>query len=296
MKPISFIVSGLFLIQLGSTLQISQDLPAVTGTLITYENISSAFVDSRRIDIWLPPSYKSDTDNRYPVLYMHDGQNLFDPGNSFIGVDWGIDETMTRLIDEGIIREAIVVGIWNTHRRFFEYMPQRPIEELVREGLIDPTKEEFELPVSDRYLKFIVEELKPFVDGNYKTLSGRNDTFIMGSSMGGLISLYAVCEYPNVFGSAGCVSTHWPAARGIVIDYFRENIPVPGVHKFYFDYGTETIDSLYDPYQEQIDEIMVEAGYRNNIDWLTVKYDGDEHSERAWRRRVHIPIIFLIGM
>jgi predicted alpha/beta superfamily hydrolase len=231
MKPISAIVSGIFLVQLANTLHFSQNLPGVTGTLIQYESMPSAFVESRRIDIWLPPSYESDTDKRYPVLYMHDGQNLFDPATSYIGVDWGI-----------------------------------------------------------------VEELKPFVDGNYRTLPGRNDIFIMGSSMGGLISLYAVCEYPNVFGGAGCVSTHWPAGRGIVIDYFRKHVPVPGEHKFYFDYGTETIDSLYEPYQKQIDEIMLGAGYRNNIDWLTVKYEGDEHSERAWRRRVNIPIFFLISM
>ena len=105
-------------------------MPAgVTGTLKTVERFESRHVDPRRVDVWLPPSYGQDPERRYPVLYMHDGQNLFDPALSYIGVDWGLDEAITRLAAEGRVREAIVVGIWNTPKRFAEYMPAKAVTE-----------------------------------------------------------------------------------------------------------------------------------------------------------------------
>ena len=113
--------------------------------------------------------------------------------------------------------------------------------------------------------------------------------------MGALISIYAVCEYPDVFGGAGCVSTHWPVGEGYVLQYLQHHIPAPGEHKFYFDYGTETVDSLYETFQLKADVILREAGYTESVDWLTIKIEGHEHSERAWRERVHIPLEFLIG-
>ena len=106
-------------------------MPAgVTGTRARrIERFESRFVDARRVDVWLPPSYGKDPSRRYPVLYMHDGQNLFDPALSYIGVDWGLDEAITRLAAEGRVREAIVVGIWNTPKRFAEYMPAKAVTE-----------------------------------------------------------------------------------------------------------------------------------------------------------------------
>ena len=126
-------------------------------------------------------------------------------------------------------------------------------------------------------------------------MTGKNDTFTMGSSMGGLISLYAVCEYPDIFGGAGCVSTHWPIKGGIVLDYLENRLPPSGENKFYFDFGTETLDSLYEPFQIKADAIMYEAGYIENVNWLTKKFEGHEHSEHAWRKRVYVPLEFLIG-
>src|SRR5437764_14297436 len=122
---------------------------------------------------------------------MHDGQNLFDPQCSFIGVDWGIDEAMRDLIAAERAPGAIVVGIWNTRERSQEYMPQRALE------LFPVQRARRRSPLADSYLKFLVRELKPFLDEHYRTLPDREHTFIMGSSMGGLISIYAVCEYPD---------------------------------------------------------------------------------------------------
>ncbi len=270
--------------------------PGVTGTIETRERMTSRYVDPRRVDVWLPPSYGRDPTRRYPVLYMHDGQNLFDPALSYIGVDWGIDETLTRLAADGKLREAIVVGIWNTPKRFEEYMPARAVSE---SGLPDDWPDMAWMRkahiVSDDYLRFLVEELKPFVDANYRTLPGRGDTFTMGSSMGALIALYALTEYPGVFGGAGCVSIHWPLGDGLMIDYLARHLPARDTHRVYFDFGTETLDAAYEPYQRRADTMLRAAGWREGRDFLTRKYPGAEHSERAWRARAGVPLAFLLG-
>jgi predicted alpha/beta superfamily hydrolase len=267
----------------------------VTGTLERYEQFGSRYVLARNVDVWLPPSYaRGRGRRRYPVLYMHDGQNLFDPHTSFGGVDWDVDGAMTRLIAQGVLREAIVVGVWNTPRRVAEYMPRKAVPFSNTKDLKGVTVTSAEEIVSDEYLKFLVYELKPFVDSRYRTLRGRADTFIMGSSMGGLISAYAVCEYPRVFGGAGCVSTHWPAGGGAMVDYLKTHLPAPRAHKLYFDYGTETLDAAYEPFQRGADELLIRAGFTEGFDWVTRKFVGEEHSEKSWRKRVDIPLVFFL--
>ena len=267
----------------------------VTGTLERYALFGSKYVLPRNVDVWLPPGYAGARRARFPVLYMHDGQNLFDPRTSYAGVDWGVDETMTRLIQQGVLREAIVVGVWNTPRRVAEYMPRKAVGFSNTKDLKGvPATPEGEEIVSDEYLKFLVYELKPFMDSRYRTLRGPANTFVMGSSMGALISAYAVCEYPRVFGGAGCVSTHWPAADGAMIEYLKTHLPAPRAHKFYFDFGTETLDSAYAPYQMRADEVLLRAGYTEGFDLVTRKFEGEEHSEKAWRKRVDIPLVFFL--
>ncbi len=267
----------------------------VTGTLVDHPLFASDFVQPRNIQVWLPPGYASGA-ARYPVLYMHDGQNLFDPALSYTGVDWGVDETMTRLIAEGAVREAIVVGVWNTPKRFEEYMPRKAVGEGSRDSGVEGMA-----PIaggdllSDAYLGFLVDELKPFVDRRYRTLAGPQDTMIMGSSMGGLISLYALAEYPQVFSAAAGVSTHWPAGDGAVIDYLSTSLPGPGLHRVYFDYGTRGVDARYAPFQSRMDEVMRASGYRPGRQWTTHRFEGAEHSESAWRRRLHVPLLFLLS-
>jgi predicted alpha/beta superfamily hydrolase len=266
----------------------------ITGTLLRYADFPSAKVAARNVDVWLPPGYGADPSRRYPVLYMHDGQNLFDPATSYGGVDWAVDEVMTDLIGKGQVREAIVVGVWNSPKRVQEYMPQRAVigrKKLAVPGFDIDTRD----IVSDRYLAFLVEELKPFIDASYRTLPGRADTFVMGSSMGGLISQYAMSSYPEVYGGAGCVSTHWPAGDGIALDDFAAPLPDPATHRYWFDYGTATLDAQYEPYQLRADEILRRAGYVEGKNWITRKFEGAEHSEKAWRLRVDQPLVFLLG-
>jgi predicted alpha/beta superfamily hydrolase len=274
--------------------QVEAPPSGVLGTLNRHPSFASRFVDPRPVDIWLPPSYVTGT-GRFPVLYMHDGQNLFDPQLAFTGVAWGIDRAIVRLSSAGTAREAIVVGIWNTEKRVREYMPQKALEVPEASSL----KASFEQQqgsgaLSDRYLQFLVQELKPFVDGQYRTLPERDNTLVMGSSMGGLASLYALCEFPETFARAGCLSTHWPIGGEALIAYLRRALPLPGAHRLYFDYGTETADADYEPYQMQADAVLRAAGYREGVDWLTRRFPGAEHSERAWRARVHIPLQFLL--
>ncbi len=269
--------------------------PGITGTLLRYESMPSRHVTPRNVDVWLPPDYDADNGRRYPVLYMHDGQNLFDPATSYGGVDWGVDETMTRLIENGEIRPAIVVGIWNSPRRREEYMPQRAVRDRVRFNVPGSEDKAAADIISDRYLAFLVDELRPFIDTHFRTMTGRQDTYVMGSSMGGLVSQYAMSRYPDVYGGAGCVSTHWPAGDGIALEDFAAYLPDPATHRYYFDYGTATLDAGYEPYQRRADEILRRAGYIEGDNWITLRFEGAEHSERSWRLRVDRPLVFLIG-
>ncbi len=267
---------------------------SVTGNLIEHKSFASKYVPQRQVDVWLPSDY--DSKKRYAVLYMHDGQNCFDSATSYTRVDWGADETLSQLRAEGKIRDVIAVGIWNTPNRYGEYMPQKAYE-MLPQSTRDSMQARYPMArmASDNYLKFIVEELKPFIDSAYSTNPAPDATAIMGSSMGGLISLYAICEYPSVFGKAACLSTHFPAGNGIMIDYLKSHLPDPQSHTIYFDFGTETLDKDYEPFQQRADSVTLANGYTLGKNWLTKKFVGDDHSERSWRKRLHISMLFLFG-
>ena len=288
-----------------------KDLPTVTsGTIERIPLFPSIHISPRNIDIWLPEGY--DKKQQYAVLYMHDGQMLYDAATTWNKQEWGVDEVMGKLIGEGIVEPCIVVGVWNGgSSRHSDYFPQKPFESLpvaFRDSLVDQVKRNAETALfsttvqSDAYLRFLVQELKPYVDSHYSTLTDRAHTFVAGSSMGGLISMYALCEYPAVFGGAACLSTHWvgtfetennpiPAA---FIGYMKDHLPDPATHRLYFDYGTETLDALYEPFQLQVDSVMQEAGYSEE-NWQTLKFEGHDHSEKAWNKRLAIPLRFLLG-
>lgn len=280
---------------------IKAQLPeASTGELIRHADFESAFIEKRNIDVWLPEDYSDD--KKYAVVYMHDGQMLFDSKTTWNKQEWGVDEVFGKLIKEGKIRDCIVVGIWNSANRFAEYFPQRAWDGLSKTeqqkvlNEDDYTKQSYTQigPLADNYLRFIVQELKPFIDKEYSTLTCKANTFVMGSSMGGLISYYAISEYPGIFGGAACISTHWPAASGITLNYVDKNYPNPNTHKIYFDYGTATLDSLYEPYQLKVDAMMIRNGYIKGKHFETHKFEGEAHTETAWNNRLHIPIEFLL--
>jgi len=270
---------------------------AVTGTVVDHDDFPSEYVDNRNIEVWLPEGYESSTE-RYQVLYMHDGQNVFDPETSYNGNDWMVDEALTELIASGEVEGTIVVAIWNSGiTRFPEYMPQKPAEVMNSEPVREEVMKNSGKPIfSDDYLKFIVEEVKPFIDAEYRTKPEREHTSIMGSSMGGLISLYAIMEYPEVFGAAGCVSTHWivPNIGAEFVKHVEDNLPDPSTHKIYFDFGTVGLDADYEPDQTNVDKMMEAAGYVRGENWTTKKFEGHDHMEQYWAMRIQEPLKFIL--
>lgn len=286
----------------------AQEIKVSSGKVQRFENYKSKYIDSRNVDVWLPEGYCSS--DKYAVLYMHDGQMLFDSETTWNKQSWEIDEVAGKLIAENKTRKFIVVGIWsNGGKRHPEYFPQKPYESLTQTQKdtitaklqkAGRTKEVF-IPYSDLYLKFLVTELKPFIDKTFSTKTNQTNTFIAGSSMGGLISMYAICEYPKIFGGAACISTHWPGTFSTENNpipeafntYLRNNLPSPKTHKIYFDYGDQTLDTLYPPLQKVVDKIMIEKGFTAK-NWISNYFPGKDHSEASWRERIHIPLEFLL--
>jgi predicted alpha/beta superfamily hydrolase len=268
--------------------------PGLVGQIQRYDAFPSRFVRPRKIDVWLPPGYDPVGSERYAVLYMLDGQNLFNPKLSrYSHVDWGTDETLNRLVLKGKARPTIVVGIWSNRYRSLELMPKKALINLKQSTRAHWLKPEYNL--SDLFMQFLTGELKPMLDSTYNTFHNVKNTFIMGSSLGAITSLQAVCESPQVFGGAGCVSMPFLVGEGIMLSYLKTYLPVPGNHKFYFDFGTIGHDEGYEQFQKNADEIMLAKGYRPGVDWITQKFKGHDHSEVYWRERVHFPLEFLLG-
>jgi enterochelin esterase-like enzyme len=265
------------------------------------EAFPSKIVQPRTIEILMP--VKVHHDERFPVLYMMDGQNLFHPHPGWgggINQGWRVDEVLDSLFQAGSLGKVIVVGIYNLGAaRGAEYMPEKPHKQ-VKQRIRDTNHEWYKHykempPQSDAFLQFLVGELKPFIDSNYMTIPDRANTFVAGSSMGGLISAYAICEYPEIFGGAACLSTHWPPLEGVFVEYIKNNLPDPATHKIYFDHGTEGLDAEYRPYQLLVDAAMTTKGYQQDINWKTIEYKGAKHHEDDWYARLHVPLKFLIS-
>ena len=280
------------------------------GTLVDLGTVNSRHADPRRVTVWLPSSYRPGGP-RHAVLYMHDGQNLFDPETGFGGMEWKVDHTLERLIKERKVRPTIVVAVWNTPKRLREYVPAKAFDHLPP-AYMDRVRALYGgAPLSDGYLKFIVEELRPMIARRFRVRTDRSNTAIMGSSMGALISLYAINEYPAVFGGSGMVSTHWPLfvpAEGTkaITDseyeivsaaferYLAPALPRPGSHRLYFDHGSETLDSVYARYQQRVDAVVARRGYRRGANWISRNFPGHAHNELSWASRVEIPLRFLL--
>lgn len=281
-----------------------------SGQVVRFSAFYSKFVAARNIDVWLPPGY--DARRRYPVLYMHDGQMLFDSSQTWNRQEWGVDETAGRLIGEGKTQPFLVVGIWNSGRtRYGEYFPEKPfsmmstaaqdrVREVSNAGRYAPLPDQ--KPFSDAYLRFVVTELKPFIDKNFSTRTGRDHTWMAGSSMGGLISWYGLCEYPGVFGRIACLSTHWPGIffmEGNTVPegffaYLEKNLPRPGRHRMYFDIGDRTLDSLYPPLQARFEGLLRSRSLVPPRVQCRV-FPGQPHSEKAWAARLGEVLLFLAG-
>jgi enterochelin esterase-like enzyme len=279
------------------------------GNIVDLGVFKSKYSAPRRVVVWLPPGYQPHG-RKSAVLYMHDGQNLFDKATSATGMEWEVDEHLSRLIRERKVKPAIVVGIWNTPKRRREYLPEKLFDRLPRDFHAKVEARYGGGPLSAGYLKFLVRELKPAIDRRFNVNTDRANTAILGSSMGALISLYAIDEYPDVFGSAGMMSTHWPLvtnANGKPVtdaDYLAVSttlagllpraLPSAATHRLYFDRGSMTLDSVYPRYQERVDATVAERGYTPGVHWLTRIFPGQGHDEISWASRLDVPLRFLL--
>ena len=283
---------------------VSAQVNVSSGTVKRLEKFNSKFVDARNVDVWFPDGYSAK--KKYAVLYMHDGQMLFDAATTWNKQAWRVDETVGKLIKERKIKDLIVVGVWNNGEyRHSEYYPAKSLEYLpagTRDYIVKNNLKG--KPQADNYLKFLVEELKPYIDQNFSTRKDRNNTFIAGSSMGGLISLYALCEYPEVFGGAAAISTHLPMVADdktpkietVPVSfrtYLEKSLPKADSRKIYFDYGDQTLDAYYPPLQKKVDELMKASGWSEKA-WTTRFFAGENHSEISWAKRLNVPLEFLL--
>ena len=248
--------------------------PAAPSLLVLEQLYSPELGTHRDILVALPAS-AAPGGLRYPVVYMHDGQNLFDPATSYAG-HWELAATLAYHALEGL--EAIVVGIPNMgRRRRYEYSPFR--DPLHGGG------------GGDRYLRFLCETLKPRIDAAFPTLTDAASTAVAGSSLGGLISLYALFRRPGTFGVAGVLSPALWFAGGAIFDYVRQ-APCPG-GRIYLDIGTaEGDDELREV--RRLRDLLVERGFRPGHDLVYVEDQGADHHERAWARRLRDTLPYLV--
>ena len=250
----------------------------VVGTVRVMDGVPSPELGNKRdVYVYLPPSYAAEPERRYPVVYMHDGQNLFDQATSF-GDEWEVDTTMEAASADGL--EAIVVGIANTDARLHEYSPFR--EEKHDAG-----------GRGDAYLEFVVRTLKPRIDADFRTLPERGSTGIAGSSMGGLISMYGFFRHPETFGFAGVMSPAFWFGNREIYGYVEAAPFVPG--RIYLDVGTqEGKEELADV--RRMSTLLQEKGYRRGESLMTFVEMGAGHNERAWARRLRRELHFLLGV
>lgn len=275
---------------------------AAQGRLLEYQGIAATGLPDQRLTIWLPPGYDEGT-QRYRVLYMHDGHNLFDPAKSNFNKVWAADKAMLAVMAAGTVEPHIIIGIWAPGEdRYRQYLP-RPIFDRASPALRARMDERAQgVMVSKAYLDWITGPLKSWVDAQFRTLPGRDHTAIVGSSMGGLMSCYAFMERPDVFGRAGCVSSHWPAVdprdvagvdgelQEILDQWFAERLGQPDGRRLWLDHGTATLDAYYAPYQQVVDARIAAQGWQRGKDWESRVYEGAEHEENAWAAR--LPEIF----
>jgi enterochelin esterase-like enzyme len=284
-----------------SCIQLYAQLPNVkNGRIIRITDFKSHYVDTRNIDIWLPDNYSKD--QLYDVLYLHDGQMLFDATNTWNKQEWRIDETMQTLINESKINATIVVGIWNNGKyRHSEYFPEAFLSDLrldFKEDFLDTWLQN--KPQSDNYLKFITEEVMPYIETNFSVNTGKKHTFIGGSSMGGLISMYAVSKYPQKFGGVMGLSTAWIGQRQpntdipiAAFNYFQKNMPSPLDLRVYQDHGTIETDQNYNNYQSIIDELFRDFGFKD-FNYKSLVFEHTGHNETDWAKRLAIPLEYLL--
>jgi len=258
-----------------------------TGDIRRHVGFHSTLLNNdRTIAVYLPPGYDQNTDQRYPVLYMQDGQNLFDTATSFAGVEWNADETAEKLINEGTINPVIIVGIYNSPDRTEEYTPWQASED-------DP------VALGVYYGWFAAYEVKPFVDKTYRTLPDRENTAIAGSSLGGLIALDTARAHNDIFGACAALSPSLWSAEGELLSQWTADHDWMNGTRFWIDMGEgETEDYPAGeavPHLQSLVTTLESAGLTKGSDYQDLVAEGDEQNEAAWSKRFDQVLIYLYG-
>jgi predicted alpha/beta superfamily hydrolase len=249
------------------------------GQLRKHEGFRSRFLRNQRdLIVYLPPGYHDQPWRRFPVLYLHDGQNLFDRATAFAGVDWNVQGAADQLIGGGSVEPLIIVGIYNTGKsRIFEYTPTKAPK--LGGGR------------ADRYAKFLLQEVMPFVQQEYRALAGASSTGIGGSSLGALVSLYFGLKLPQTFGKIAALSPSvWWNQR--MIHRFAAAAPVNPRPSIWLDIGTKEGPRIV-PEVEQFRDVLLQKGWRLGEDLHYERVEGGEHNEAAWAQRIGRVLQFL---
>ena len=250
----------------------------ISGNIRKHEKFASQHLQSRDVLVYLPPGYDADPTRRYPVLYMHDGQNLFDPATAF-GEDWKVDSTAESLIQKGEMEPIIIVGIANTgEKRIDEYTPTK--DEKKQQG-----------GEADKYGQMLVAELKPFIDRLYRTLPEAANTGLGGSSLGGLISMHLGLTHSQVFGKLAVLSPSvWWDGREIVheVEALQSKLPL----RIWLDAGTKEGPEVTND-ARLLRDALVAKGWKLDDDLRYFEAEGGEHNEHAWGARLDIVLKYL---
>jgi len=243
-----------------------------SGQLRKHEQFRSRFLRNQRdLIVYTPPGYVDQSRRHFPVLYLHDGQNLFDGATSFIpGQDWHVGQTADHCIQSGSVAPLIIVGMYNTKARIREYTPTHVPK--LGGGR------------ADRYAKFLIEEVKPFIDREYRTLSGSQHTGIGGSSLGGLVSLYLGLKHSRIFEKIAALSPSvWWNQQGI--HRFARAAIIDPRPRIWLDVGTREGPRIV-PQVEKFRDVLLEKGWKLGYDLHFEVIEGAEHNELAWAQRV----------
>lgn len=263
------------------------ELDIEKGTIKKHIVYSKTLNNRRPVYVYLPPSYHRNHYKAYPVLYMHDGNNLFDPKTSFGGNTWRVGETIEELVYNNLIEEIIVVGVSNNGNRDFEYTWTSMNYGTYKEG-----------GGGRHYAKFLVNELKPFVDSRYRTLPYRETTAVMGSSLGGVISFYLGLYYPHIFSKIGMMSPSLWWGNGILFRHAKDIAPNLEI---WLDMGTNEYDEDDEDPEENIVSArkfrkkLMKLGYEEGDSLGYFEHEGADHNEWYWAERLHLPLSFFFG-
>ncbi|MCK6604081.1 MAG: hypothetical protein L6Q59_04200 [Ignavibacteriaceae bacterium] len=246
----------------------------VTGNTKIFNLPGRDLIAGRDLIVWLPPSYESDPGREYPLLLMHDGQNIFDPATSAFGVDWQIDEAADSLMRSGRIPDVIIAGLYNSRARSKEYTPG---------------------DTGTAFMKYIVDEVIPLLKKEFRVKEGRENLYTGGSSAGGTISFMLVWNYPELFSGAMCFSPAFKIGSLDVVKYPQNHDgPEKGL-RFYFDNGGAGLEARLQPGLDEMIKELNRIGYTEGRDYIVVIDKEAEHNEPAWAKRIPAALLWFLS-